>query len=260
MSEQERARDDRARSSAGRLVQRRAVVLHRAAQPADAERRRAAPSSEDDRRVPEREEEADAQRALALVHELARRVVDRADVVGVEGVAQPERVGGDPHARGRRRRRAEAIVVRDDEREQEEEADDVQAEDDRRRAGRARRHSAGVRAPRIRLQRERPASCLRSRASANCGSRSPRSTPSTGAASGSTTRVTLTRSDLTLFHQPIAAKILGGGTTITLGELMYPGAHQERQYLQRQAHALGRRAGGGARDDPRQGPRRDPLL
>ena len=34
-------------------------------------------------------------------------------------------------------------------------------------------------------------------------------------------RVTLTRSDLTLFHQPIAAKILGGGTTITLGELMY---------------------------------------
>jgi beta-lactamase class A len=34
-------------------------------------------------------------------------------------------------------------------------------------------------------------------------------------------RVTLTRSDLTLFHQPIAQKILGGGTTVTLGELMY---------------------------------------
>ena len=34
-------------------------------------------------------------------------------------------------------------------------------------------------------------------------------------------RVTLTRGDLTLFHQPIAAKILGGGTTITLGELMF---------------------------------------
>ena len=34
-------------------------------------------------------------------------------------------------------------------------------------------------------------------------------------------RVTLTRSDLTLFHQPIATKILGGGTTVTLGELMY---------------------------------------
>ena len=34
-------------------------------------------------------------------------------------------------------------------------------------------------------------------------------------------RVTLTRSDLTLFHQPIATQVLGGGTTITLGELMY---------------------------------------
>lgn len=33
--------------------------------------------------------------------------------------------------------------------------------------------------------------------------------------------VNLTRSDLTLFHQPIAAKVLGGGTTISLGQLMY---------------------------------------
>jgi beta-lactamase class A len=33
--------------------------------------------------------------------------------------------------------------------------------------------------------------------------------------------VTLTRSDLTLFHQPIAAKVLGGGTQLSLGELMY---------------------------------------
>ena len=32
--------------------------------------------------------------------------------------------------------------------------------------------------------------------------------------------VTLTRSDLTLFHQPIARMILGGGYTTTLGELM----------------------------------------
>jgi beta-lactamase class A len=32
--------------------------------------------------------------------------------------------------------------------------------------------------------------------------------------------VTLTRSDLTLFHQPIAAQILGGSFTTTLGELM----------------------------------------
>lgn len=34
-------------------------------------------------------------------------------------------------------------------------------------------------------------------------------------------KVTLTRSDLTLFHQPIAAKILGGGTTMSLSELMF---------------------------------------
>ena len=34
-------------------------------------------------------------------------------------------------------------------------------------------------------------------------------------------KVTLTRSDLTLFHQPIAAKILGGGYTTTLADLMF---------------------------------------
>ena len=34
-------------------------------------------------------------------------------------------------------------------------------------------------------------------------------------------RVTLTRSDLTLFHQPIAAKVLGGGHTTSLSDLMY---------------------------------------
>jgi beta-lactamase class A len=34
-------------------------------------------------------------------------------------------------------------------------------------------------------------------------------------------RVNLTRSDLTLFHQPIAAKILGGGANMSLSELMF---------------------------------------
>ncbi len=34
-------------------------------------------------------------------------------------------------------------------------------------------------------------------------------------------RVSLTRSDLTLFHQPIAAKIFKGGATMSLNELMY---------------------------------------
>jgi len=36
-----------------------------------------------------------------------------------------------------------------------------------------------------------------------------------------TDKVTLGRSDLTLFHQPIAEKILGGGHTTTLGALMF---------------------------------------
>jgi len=34
-------------------------------------------------------------------------------------------------------------------------------------------------------------------------------------------KVTLTRDDLTLFHQPIAAQILGGSYTTTLGDLMF---------------------------------------
>lgn len=36
-----------------------------------------------------------------------------------------------------------------------------------------------------------------------------------------TDRVSFDRTDLTLFHQPIAAKILGGGHTTTLGDLMF---------------------------------------
>ena len=34
-------------------------------------------------------------------------------------------------------------------------------------------------------------------------------------------RVTVRREDLTLFHQPIAAKVLGGGATMSLSQLMY---------------------------------------
>ncbi len=41
----------------------------------------------------EREEEADADRPLALLHQLARHVVDRRDMVGIDGVAQTERIG-----------------------------------------------------------------------------------------------------------------------------------------------------------------------
>src|SRR5262249_54767074 len=48
---------------------------------------------EDDRRMADREEEAHAERPPAVVQQLARRVVDRSDVVSVEGVTQAECVG-----------------------------------------------------------------------------------------------------------------------------------------------------------------------
>lgn len=48
---------------------------------------------EHDRRVTEREEEPDAQRALSVLQELACCVVDRGDVIDVRGVTKPEHVG-----------------------------------------------------------------------------------------------------------------------------------------------------------------------
>ena len=51
------------------------------------------PDGDHDRRVPEREEIPGADRLLPLVHQLAGRVVDGRDVVGVEGVTQPQGVG-----------------------------------------------------------------------------------------------------------------------------------------------------------------------
>ena len=104
-------------------------------------------------RVAEREEEPDAQRPLAVAHQLARRVVDRADVVGVEGVAHAERVGGDADADAEDAA-PELQVLRRDEAEEQPEA--------RRRAGAtmtsasrpARLHSAGVSEPDTRAHRE----------------------------------------------------------------------------------------------------------
>ena len=46
-----------------------------------------------DRRVAERKEKADPDRTLALLHELAGDVVDRRDMVGVDCMAQAERIG-----------------------------------------------------------------------------------------------------------------------------------------------------------------------
>ena len=47
---------------------------------------------DDDRRVSEREEKSDGDGPPPFLHELAGDVVDRRDVVGVDRMAQPERV------------------------------------------------------------------------------------------------------------------------------------------------------------------------
>ena len=58
----------------------------------------------------ERKEEADADRALALLHQLARDVVDRRDMVGVDRVAQAEGIGE------QRRSEQDRPIAQDDER------------------------------------------------------------------------------------------------------------------------------------------------
>ena len=78
----------------------------------------------------EREEEAGAERPLPVLQQLARRVVDRRDVVGVEGVPQPERV----RERGEagQRRVARQVV------EEQPEAEHVQEHDAGRETAEAR--------------------------------------------------------------------------------------------------------------------------
>jgi len=60
--------------------------------------------------VAQGEEEADAQRPAAFVHQLAGGVVDRRDVVGIEGVPQPEGVGQHAGAHPERRPRVDPVV------------------------------------------------------------------------------------------------------------------------------------------------------
>ncbi len=50
-------------------------------------------SKHHDGRMTEREEQTDANRPLALLHLGPRDIVDCRDVVGVDGVTQPERIG-----------------------------------------------------------------------------------------------------------------------------------------------------------------------
>jgi len=42
---------------------------------------------------PSEKKESDSYRPLAILHEPSRDVVDRGDVIGVDGMAQPERIG-----------------------------------------------------------------------------------------------------------------------------------------------------------------------
>ena len=66
--------------------------------------------SDHDGRMAERKEEADADRPLALLHQLARDVVDRRDMIGVDRVAQAEGIGE------QRRAEQHRLVVQGDER------------------------------------------------------------------------------------------------------------------------------------------------
>ena len=80
--------------------------------------------------VPEGEPEAHAERPLAFGHQLAGGVVDRGDVVRIEGVAKAEGVGGqaDPDREGAAA--SEPVVPGRDELDQGDEADDVQGDHD----------------------------------------------------------------------------------------------------------------------------------
>src|SRR5205823_11025579 len=76
--------------------------------------------------VAEREEEAGAERALSVLQQLPRRIVDRRDVVGVEGVPEPE--GVRERGEAGQRRVARQVV------EEEPEAEHVQEHDTAREA------------------------------------------------------------------------------------------------------------------------------
>ena len=57
-----------------------------------------------DGRMAEREEQADRNRALAFLHQLARDVVDGGDMVGIDGMAQAETIGQQRRAQQQRKR------------------------------------------------------------------------------------------------------------------------------------------------------------
>lgn len=101
-----------------------ALVLHRARDRPDAEQQQG--QCEDHARVAEGEPEAGAVSLPVLTHELSGGVVDRRDVVGIEGMpdSKQERCGAhpDPEDTGA----AQRVSLRDDHEEQHTPADDVE--------------------------------------------------------------------------------------------------------------------------------------
>src|SRR3954454_20065448 len=94
--------------------------------------------TESGRRGAHRERPAGRRRADPVGEQLAGRVVDGGDVVGVEGVPQAEGVGEHPHADVEDAAGTQAEVPGDDEAEQHPEADDVQQHDDPEHPGQRR--------------------------------------------------------------------------------------------------------------------------
>src|SRR5215217_2891540 len=131
--EQERARYAGADHAAD-LGKAGEVGLDRGGRDGEPDRQR-----KDDRRVAEREEEPHAQRALALLAKLARGVVDRGDVVRVEGVPQAEGVGqrAEPDQHG--------LTGRED--QEQAPADDVQPDDGAAEAGQSSPFGGRERSP-----------------------------------------------------------------------------------------------------------------
>src|SRR5207248_62237 len=143
---------------------------------------------EDDRRVAEGEEEAGAERAFPVLQQLPRGVVDRRDVIGVEGVSQTERVS--ERGEARQRRVARQVV------EEEAEPEHVQEHDSGREAAEppplGARHAAAPASDIFAARRSaRTASQIEPSNSAHIGSSS--STVVTGSGPGSASAAIATK-------------------------------------------------------------------
>lgn len=105
-----------------------AVVAERLGEGPNAQRQ-SQRDGEDDRRVTEGEPGADGDGPLALLQQLPRRVVDRRDMVGVEGVPRPEQIGGQADPKSERRCAGARMSGRNDG-EERTPADDVEQRDE----------------------------------------------------------------------------------------------------------------------------------